>query len=167
MEPIDFSNPLDALRRFHQLNREQCAALEALAEAAEGGAEVASLGGPAGEILRHFTAHTALHHRDEEEELFPLLARQTLKLADRVHHARSAHQAIEGGWRELAELLRKPAAIAADPAAFAARARAFAELESGHCNFEDEELLEIAQHILSRDDLTRIGKAMKKRRGIG
>lgn len=165
MEPLNLSEPLTALRQFHQLNNDLCEALESLAGAAEGGGEASALRAPAAEIYRHFSGHSAAHHQDEEEDLFPLLARQSLKIADRVERARRGHEQLESAWHDLGPVLRDPNAMVADPAAFAAKARAFAEMQREHSRFEEQELFDIAQHILSSDDLAKISKAMKKRRG--
>ena len=166
MEPLNLSEPLTALRQFHQLNKDFCEGLETLADAAERGDDAGQLRAPAAEIHRHFGGHAAMHHRDEEEDLFPILARQSLKLADRVHQARRDHEKLDTAWHELGPILRDPSAMTADPAAFAAKARAFARLQREHSAYEEEELFDMAQHILGGDDLARIAKAMKKRRGV-
>ena len=165
MEPLNLSEPLTALRQFHQLNNDLCEGLETLAAAAENGGEASALRAPAAEIHRHFGGLAVIHHKDEEEDLFPLLARQSLKLADRVHQARQGHEKLEAAWNVLGPILRDPTAMAADPATFATKARAFAQLQREHSSFEEEELFELAQHILGKEDLSKISKAMKKRRG--
>ncbi len=166
MTPPDFSAPLDALRQFHERQHTLCEALAALADQAEAGADAAALRAPAAEINRHFGVEAELHHRDEEEDLFPILARQSLKLADRVHQARSGHEELEAAWHRLGPALRDVNAIVADPATFAANARAFVELQQAHSHGEAEELLDMAQHILSAKQLDELSKAMRKRRGL-
>ena len=166
MEPIDLSHPLTALRQFHQLTDNVCDALDALADSAESGADAASLRGRAGEIQRHFSASSLLHHKDEEEDLFPILARQSLKLADRVHQARRDHERLDHAWEQLGPVLRDAAAIAADPTAFADQARAFTAMQRSHCHHEEEALFAVAEHILGQKELADLSKSMKKRRGL-
>jgi hemerythrin-like domain-containing protein len=44
---------------------------------------------------------------------------------------------------------------------------AFAGLYARHTRREEQELLPMAARLLSEDDLERIGRAMRERRGIG
>ena len=105
------------------------------------------------------------HHQDEEQDLFPRLARQSLKLADRVHRLKKDHEAIDALWEPLATLLARPATIE-DSAAFLEQAQQFTDLYRAHVRKENEELLDMAQHIFSRDDLNAIGEKMAERRGL-
>jgi len=166
MEPLNLAEPLDALRRFNQLNHDLCDALEALADTAERGGDATALRAPAAEIHRHFGGHAVAHHKDEEEDLFPLLARQSLKLADRVHQANLGHERLAAAWQDLGPILLDPNAMVADPTAFAAKAHTYARMQREHSRFEEEALFDMAEHILGSEDLARISKAMKKRRGV-
>jgi hemerythrin-like domain-containing protein len=118
----------------------------------------------AAQVLLYFNTAGRHHHGDEDDDLFPLLARQSLKLADKVHRARNDHAALGELWQQLAPLLERPATIT-EPALFTAAATAFCERQLQHVAYEEEELLETAQHILGKDDLKKLGNAMAKRRG--
>jgi hemerythrin-like domain-containing protein len=160
------NDPLQLLCDFHELNGRLCDALDRLVDEAASGCEPSQLRTPANEIHRHFSTIERLHHRDEEEDLFPRLARQTLRLADAVHQARLHHQQIELLWSELGPILRDPAAMVANPDAFAELANRFANLQREHVSFEDAYLIDVARHILTAADQQAILKAMQKRRSM-
>lgn len=160
----DFSDPLGLLRACHTRIRRHCETLSKLADHIQAQGVDADARKAAAQVLLYFNTAGRHHHGDEDEDLFPLLARQSLKLADRVHRARKEHEELKGSWQRLAPLLERPATIA-DPAAFAAAATAFCERQLQHVAYEEEELLETAQHILGKDDLRKLGSAMAKRRG--
>lgn len=161
----DFSDPLGLLRACHERMLQHCATLLKLADHITAGGVDAEAREAAARIYKYFSQAARHHHQDEEQDLFPRLARQSLKLADRVHARKQEHQNIEALWQQLVPLLTRPAEIN-DPAAFQSLAQQFATAYRDHIRQENEELLEIAQHIFSREELRQIGEKMAERRGI-
>jgi hemerythrin-like domain-containing protein len=161
----DFSDPLGLLRACHENVFRHCDMVEKLA------AHVANTGldqeahQAAAQIHRYFSVAARQHHEDEEQDLFPRLARQSLKLAELIHGLKQEHQQLDALWAELEPLLAKPAGIE-DAAAFSGLAKRFAEAYRNHARKENSELLEMAQHIFSGDELKLIGQAMAERRGV-
>lgn len=160
----DFSDPLGLLHACHQRIQQHCATLEKLApHLREHGAD-AEARKAAGQVHRYFSTAARHHHDDEEKDLFPLLARQSLKLADRVHVLRQEHVRMDALWQTLAPQLEKLGAIT-DHDAFAALVAEFAQAYRGHIQREEEEVLDVARHLLSGDQLKKLGRAMAERRG--
>ncbi len=161
----DFSDPIGLLKACHTRIQAHCETLQRLLphlrqQGLDGEARQAI-----GRVLRYFGSAAQHHHEDEEQEIFPRLVRQSLKLADLIHRLRSDHQAMAERWAQMQPLLQRPENLLADLDAFAAQVEAFSALYEGHIRLEEEELLEIARHILSSADLAKIGQAMAERRG--
>ncbi len=158
----DFNDPLGLLRACHQRILHHCETLERLpAHLRDHGLDAAARTA-VGNLLRYFTTAGRHHHQDEEQDLFPLLARQSLKLADRVHRLHQDHARMETLWQALEPFLKKP-----DPAQVPEAAiTEFVALYRDHIGRENDDLLEMAHHILSNADLKKLGTRMAERRGI-
>lgn len=161
----DFSDPLALLRACHDRILRHCDLLERAAErmVSEGGSDTEAKSALL-QVQRYFSSAGKHHHQDEEQELFPRLARQSLKLADLIHRLRQDHEAMEQAWQQLQPQLLTPTKIE-DLAAFQQLAIEFAELHRRHVEIENSELLEMASHIISSSDLRKIGRNMAERRG--
>jgi len=120
----DFDDPLGLLRACHGRILHNCKLLERLPAHLQAHGADAELRQATGKIHRYFSVAVPLHHQDEELDLFPQLARQSLKLAERVHRLRQEHVRLDGLWQSLAPLLAKPDDIS-DGSAFAALADEF------------------------------------------
>ncbi|MCW8971750.1 MAG: hemerythrin domain-containing protein [Gammaproteobacteria bacterium] len=161
----DFSDPIGLLRACHERIFQHCDTLERLAtHLSRQGADQA-FQEAAAKIDRYFSTAAKHHHDDEEQDLFPRLARQSLKLADAVHHLQQEHEQLDALWREIEPMLIRPAAID-DPEAFAARVKRFANTYRAHAAKENEDLFAIAQHSLSHEELREMGRSMAERRGV-
>jgi len=115
-------------------------------------------------LITYFSTSAVQHHQDEEQDLFPILNRQSLKLAEIVHRLKQEHGQLDTLWQSLAADLGAPAGLA-ENGDFAAHARAYADACRQHINAENEELLTMAPHILSSRQLQDLGDAMARRRG--
>ncbi len=161
----DFSDPLGLLRACHGRIEQHCATLRKLVpHLREQGLDDEARNAMRN-IHRYFTSAGQLHHQDEEQDLFPRLARQSLKLADLIHGLRQDHEKMEALWKQLEPLLARPDHID-DKEAFAALVDAFTALYHAHIARENEELLELAHHIFSGDELKKLGNRMAERRGV-
>lgn len=161
----DFSDPLGLLHACHERILQHTALLEWLASQLQQQAPDSEIIQTAGRIHRYFSTAAQHHHEDEEQDIFPLLARQSLKLAEQVHQLRQQHQQLETLWQAVAPQLQKPAAIT-DTTAFADACQALASAYKKHVELENGGVLEVAQHIFSQDELRQIGRRMAERRGL-
>ena len=161
----DFTDPLGLLRACHERILTHCSLLLQIAERIQAEGVDDEVRQAAAKVHRYFSTAGRHHHADEEEDLFPRLARQSLKLADLVHQLRQEHEAIDTLWGSIEPLLARPANIS-DTAAFADQAKALAEAYQAHVAKENDDLLVFAQHIFGSDELKKIGAAMAKRRGV-
>lgn len=160
----DFDDPLAVLRACHQRMLAQCDMLGKLpAHIAANGVDDEARSA-IGRLVTYFSTSAVHHHQDEEQDLFPLLNRQSLKLADLVHSLKQDHKQLEQLWQTLLSDLKEPAALADNPA-FADHADAFCAAYRAHIDTENRQLLETARHILSQKQLQAIGRAMARRRG--
>lgn len=161
----DFSDPLGMLRACHERVLKHCNTLENLA------AHLADKGldqdakEAAAQVHKYFSQAAKHHHQDEEQDVFPRLARQSLKLADLIHQLKQEHEQLDALWAELAPLLARPANIT-DHDSFTALSQQFADAYRGHVRRENEDLLDIAKHIFGSDELKQIGEKMAARRGV-
>jgi len=161
----DFSDPLGLLRACHQRMLDNCERLVRLADHLKSqGADSEALQA-AGSIYRYFTTSAKLHHQDEEQDLFPRLASESLKLADKVHRLKKEHLELDALWQALEPQLKRPAQIT-DLDAFSQQCNRFAESYRSHIATENEELLEMASHIYSQAELKKLGASMAERRGV-
>ena len=161
----DFSDPLGLLKACHKNILAFCDQLEELSQKIESGPIGFEIAASAGKIYRYFKTSGKHHHDDEEVDIFPILNRTSLKLADRVNRARKEHAHQDELWATIAPQLANPVSIK-DGSVFAATAREFIESQRTHVEFEEEELLEIAQHLIGHKDLEKIGRKMAERRGV-
>jgi hemerythrin-like domain-containing protein len=159
-----FDRPLELLHACHERILRHCDLLEQLIEhlSANGPDEEARKA--AARIHRYFSTSAGLHHEDEEKDIFPLLGRQSLKLADLVHGLRQEHRRLDALWARIGPGLNDPRGIA-ELADFAQQARAFCEVNRHHIALEETELLVYARNSLSSRRLEEIGTSMAQRRG--
>ena len=160
-----FDDPLGVLRACHDRMLAYCDMLEKLvSHIAEQGLD-SEAKGAIRKIAHYFNTSADQHHQDEEENLFPILNGQSLKLADLVFRLRKEHEELNRLWDRLAADLNKPSTLADNPD-FAMHVSEFCQHYRDHIELENSELLFMAQHILSSRQLEEMGADMAKRRGI-
>jgi hemerythrin-like domain-containing protein len=160
----DFDDPLGVLRACHQRMQAQCDTLEKLpAHIAANGVDDEARSAIS-RIVTYFTTSAAHHHQDEEQDLFPLLNRQSLKLADIVFRLRQDHEKLDQLWQQLLPDLKKPGTLAENPD-FSEHVSAFCAGYRAHIETEEKQLLDMARHILSDKQLQEMGRSMARRRG--
>ncbi|MDE2369238.1 MAG: hemerythrin domain-containing protein [Burkholderiales bacterium] len=173
-----FEVPLEMLESCHRRVENQCSTLRRLVDhLAKRGAD-ADARAAAVAIRRYFEVAAPDHHADEEVDLFPALVAATSGVdagdlraatAALIATLRAEHRELEGQWQRL----KPPLDALADgregsrPATLeAAAVEAYAGLYARHIEREETELLPLAARLLSIDELDRIGRAMRARRGI-
>ncbi|MGB5260177.1 MAG: hemerythrin domain-containing protein [Gammaproteobacteria bacterium] len=152
-----FDDPLGMLRVCHEKILAHCDLLEGLLESPE--AETAA------RIHRYFSISAPLHHRDEEEDLFPRINRQSLKIAELVHNLKKEHQELHRLWGRLAADLKSLPQDGFNED-FLAAAHEFCRINRAHVTVENMQLLPMAAGILSQQDLGAVGETMAARRGV-
>jgi len=160
-----FDDPIGLLRACHAKMLAHCDLLQSLVTQARGGAPDDATRKAAQDITRYFSSSAPLHHRDEEEDLFPRINRQSLRIAELVHNLKQEHRELDVLWESLLpELKRIPAEGFSD--AFLDAATRFCELCRAHVNRENMELLPLVASSVSQRELGYIGEAMAQRRGV-
>jgi len=161
----DFSDPLGLLRACHERVLNSCDLLLAVCDKLDQGEPDGDTVQAAGQVHRYFSTAAKLHHQDEEEDLFPLLVRTSLKVAQIIHDLKQDHQKIDALWQQLQPQLAKLRSVE-DSVAFRELAEEFVSAYREHIEKENEELLEMAVHILSTKQQKSLGEAIAKRRGV-
>ncbi|WP_300339400.1 hemerythrin domain-containing protein [Accumulibacter sp.] len=121
-------------------------------------------------LMRYFDKAALDHHADEEDDLFPALIESmagsdAICLREMIAALTADHRALEACWQHLRGILDRIAAgegvalVADDVEALAGR-------YERHIEREERELLPMAARLLSDDELARVGRAMRQRRGI-
>ena len=161
----DFNDPLAVLRADHEHILEHCDILEKLLpHIAENGID-ADARSAISRVVHCFTTSAVHHHQDKAQDLFPILNRQSLKLADIIYRLKREHGELAGSWDTILADLKTPATII-DNKAFATQVEKFCSGYRQHLAYETRELLGIAQHILSQRQIEDLGDAMARRRGV-
>ena len=163
--------PLEMLAACHTRIERQCETMKRLAShVAQHGADDEARTA-ASSLMRYFDTAAIQHHQDEEDDLFPALLESMagsdpVCIREMTEGLAADHRVLEASWRRLRQVLERIAA--GEPAALPSdEVDAFASLYERHLRIEEEELLPMAERLLTDDDITRIGRAMRERRGIG
>lgn len=160
----DFSDPLGLLAACHQRILDHCALLERMRDRLPLQGADADMRGAAGRVHRYFSQAAALHHADEESDLFPLL-RHGAGLADTLAALTQEHAELDRRWQALA-----PALCALEqgrpPTDWDGPLNRFVTAYRDHVEEENRSVLPAAQACLSDGQLAGIGRAMARRRGV-
>ena len=160
-----FDDPLALLRACHDKILMHCDLLEGLlTHMLEAGPD-SEARKSAERISRYFSTSAELHHRDEEDDLFPRLNRQSLKIAELIHTLKNEHEQLKTLWATLSpELKQLPAEGFSKE--FTRTANDFFSLYQQHIERENMEFLPLAANSLSQQELAEIGESMAERRGV-
>ena len=165
-----FEVPLEMLSACHLRIAHQCSTLRRLvphlaAHGADAEAKAASAS-----VLRYFETAARDHHADEEEDLFPMLLESMAGsdaacLRELTAQLSAEHRELETDWQRLRLDLER---IIANPSASlsASDVETFVGRYERHIEREERELLPMAARLLTDEELDRIGRAMRERRGI-
>jgi len=159
------AGPLDELQAGHGRIEEQLQALERLAHRASPSAQESVA---AQAVLSFFETFGAQHHRDEDEDLLPLLRTRAaalgrIEVAAAIDEIEREHATLEAQWRRLRDSL---SAIAAQRHARldAGEAGRFAWLYRRHMDRETQLVLPFAREALGTKERAELGARMAKRR---
>lgn len=159
-----FDHPLQMLRACHGKILRQCDTLRKMEPyLKERGCDVQIRQAAAG-ILRYFDTAGQLHHRDEEEDLFPALRSCSGVDAELLDRLLGEHIVMLRAWdalRPLLEKLAQGAQVALDDTL----TEKFISSYTSHIATENTELLPMASRLLSPRQIKSIGQNMSGRRG--
>ena len=122
-------------------------------------------------VMHYFDTAARHHHADEEEDLFPALIESmagsdAVCLRELIKTLTADHRRLEAAWQRVRDVLER--IVAGESAPLAPEVvQALTSHYERHIQREEEELLPMAARLLSEDDLARVGRAMRRRRGIG
>ena len=160
-----FDDPLALLRACHEKILTHCDFLEGLVTHMSEAGPDSEARKTAERISRYFSTSAELHHRDEEDDLFPRLNRQSLKIAELIHTLKNEHEQLKTLWATLSpELKQLPAEGFSKE--FTRTANDFFSLYQQHIERENMEFLPLAANSLSQQELAEIGESMAERRGV-
>ena len=166
-----FDEPLEMLAACHERIEAQLCTLEKLVEhVSANGADKAACEA-ASQVMRYFDTAGVEHHRDEDEEIFPLLRRIAAE-RDRpevsavINGLEEDHSTMDAQWSRLRH--RLDAIVAGRDARLDAEDVApFAWLYRRHMEKESALVLPFAREAISETERASLGSRMAARRRIG
>lgn len=162
-----FDDPVALLMACHDRVRQYAGLTLKLAEYLADHDTDAQARAAANSILRYFDVAAPLHHQDEEEDLFPLLAERGDEMLKALVGIAmfEQHVALAALWQQVrTRLLAIAAGESADlPLALATE---FARQYPAHALVEDEQIYPFAAKLLSAEELAVLGQSMASRRGV-
>ena len=163
----DFDQPLQLLAELHGRLQGQCDALVRLQERLATADASSAVRAAAGSVRRAFERIAGPLHQAEEQDLFPALLESTAGadaacICEMIDARAAEHRDIEARWLGIRQWLE---AVEAGYPGMPQRddVEAFASLCRRHLVQEDQELLPMAERLLSDAALTGIGEAMRRR----
>lgn len=162
--------PLEMLSACHGRVERQCATLRRLVAHLETHGADAQARSAAASVMRYFDTSAVHHHEDEEVDLFPAMIESmagsdAVCIRELTEALVQDHRALEIAWRRVRAALERIAGGEAAPLTRDA-VEALVGLYERHIEREETELLPMAARLLGEDELARIGRAMRQRRGI-
>lgn len=162
-----FDEPLEMLAACHQRIEATLDTLERLARHLESSGNDSRARVAAQAVLRYFDTAGALHHRDEDHDLFPLLRVRAGELersevAAVIDELEREHHTMEAQWQRLRESLVRIADGAAD--LDADDVTRFAWLYRRHMEQESAAVMPFAREALKEEERAALGQRMAARR---
>jgi hemerythrin-like domain-containing protein len=165
---VGFEVPLEMLAACHGRITHQCETLQRLVlHLATRGADDEARSAAAA-ITRYFDTAAKLHHDDEEVDLFPALLESmagsdAVCLREMTERLTREHLDLEQAWRQVSRGLHGVAL--GDSLALDARdVAAFVQGYARHIDYEERELIPMADRLLTPEQLDSVGSAMRRRR---
>jgi len=165
-----WDEPLEMLEACHERMHAQLATLERLAPHLETKGCDAEAKSAAQAVLRYFDTSGAMHHQDEDQDLFPLLRARAAEqaradVAAAIDELVREHETMDAQWKRLRERLLD--IVAGEPRLDAEEVARFAWLYRRHMDRESTKVLPFARHTLDPATCAELGKRMAARRNTG
>jgi len=155
----DFSNGLQVIQDYHQDFLVRGRRLVALAKEIKQQGMTEELANQCMDMYCHYSHATHLHHKDEEEALFPLLVNQSSLVIGMIERLMLDHEEIEESWRELSARLNNPELITnADH--FLHLTIEFEKILRDHLTREDEDFSPQIEKLLTTEQIKQAGEKM-------
>jgi hemerythrin-like domain-containing protein len=162
-----FDEPLEMLAACHERIEQTLVTLERLVRHLESGGSQAEARAAAQAVLRYFDTAGALHHQDEDQDLFPLLRERAGELGRDeicalIEELEREHHTMEAQWRRLREsLLGVTHGASSIEAEDVTR---FTWLYRRHLARESAAVMPFAREALQDDEREALGRRMAARR---
>lgn len=162
-----FDQPIALMRACHRRIFACIDTLERLSRHLETHGADAEARGAAQRLLNYFHESAPHHHDDEDQDLFPLLREYRdhpeshPQLVDWVDRLTREHDDLEAGWSRMEPALER---IAVGEPASLDGAQSWIDHYRSHLELEERAVLPLAEHLLTPEQLSRIGSAMARRR---
>ncbi len=155
----DFSNGLLVIKAYHQdfLKRGE-GLLQLLQNIQQQGINEA-LAYQCVEAYWHYNVANHLHHRDEEEGVFPMMLGKSMLTDGMMERLLLDHEEIEKAWVKLSNFLAKPDQIENSDYVLHL-AEEFERLQREHLNREDEDFAPRVKEFLTEAQLQTLGDTL-------
>jgi len=166
-----FDQPIAVLKHCHGRIRKQLSTLERLlSHLPEHGADEAARQAAAA-VMKYFEKAAHLHHDDEEQDLIPMLravaqGEDAATLQALAPVILQDHKEMDALWQDLHEQLGAIAAGSASTLS-APGVQRFVQRYTAHMEREESTMAPMAMRLFSPEQMTQLGSAMQRRRGIG
>jgi len=161
----DFSSGLQVITDYHQDFLARGVKLVELAEEIQKKGMTEQLANQCMNMYCHYSHATILHHKDEEEALFPLLVDQSSLIIGMIERLIMDHEEIETSWAAVSSRLSHPENITnADH--FLHITKEFEKILRDHLTREDEDFSPQIKKILSTEQLELAGRKMSELRHL-
>jgi pyridoxamine 5'-phosphate oxidase len=165
-----WDEPLEMLEACHERIHSQLGTLERLAPHLETKGCDAEAKSAAQAVLRYFDTSGAMHHQDEDQDLFPVLrtraaAQARPDITTAIDELMREHETMDAQWKRLRERLH--AIVAGAPRLDLEEVARFAWLYRRHMDREATAVLPFARQALDQATRAELGKRMAARRNIG
>jgi len=161
----NFSDGLQVLTVYHQDFLARGTQLVALANTIKQQGMTEDLANQCMDMYCHYSHATHLHHKDEEEGLFPILVDQSSLVIGMIERLMLDHEEIEKSWSALSSRLSNPEQIT-NFDHFLHLTIEFEKILREHLIREDEDFLPPIKKILTTEQLKEAGKKMSEIRHL-
>lgn len=161
----DFSNGLQVITAYHQDFLTRGLQLIELAKQIQKQGMTQALANQCMNMYCHYSHATLLHHKDEEEALFPLLTEQSSLIIGMMERLIMDHEEIEESWAKLSSRLSHPENIT-NFDLFLHLTIEFEKILRDHLTREDEDFGPQIKKILSPEQLEQAGEKMANLRHL-
>jgi len=161
----DFSNGLQVLKDYHQDFLARGTRLITLANKIKQQGMSEELANQCMDMYCHYSHATHLHHKDEEEALFPILVDQSSLVIGMIERLMLDHEEIEASWATLSTRLKNPEQIT-NFDHFLHLTIEFEKILREHLTREDEDFSPQVIKIFSEEQIKQAGEKMSKLRHL-
>lgn len=165
-----FEVPLEMLSACHSRIARQCSTLRRLVPHLDRHGADEEARTAAANVMRYFDISAKHHHADEEQDLFPALIESmagsdAVCLRELTESLAAEHHELEVRWQRVRAVLER--IVAGERVSLESEdVEALVGLYERHIEREESELLPMAARLLSDEELDRVGRAMRERRGV-